>query len=138
MKNDVDLIRGRLTASLLIVDDSASTRLILKTILGKFHKVYLATDGIEAISTLNENPAIDLILLDVYMPVLGGMDTIRHLKRNSPKLLKDKKVIVMSAWSEEKLVKEARQLKADGWLCKPVQKEEVLKLVHTLIGRIQA
>ena len=35
-KNDVDLIRGKLMASLLIVDDSASTRLILKTILAKF------------------------------------------------------------------------------------------------------
>ena len=37
-KNDVDLIRGKLMASLLIVDDSASTRLILKTILAKFHQ----------------------------------------------------------------------------------------------------
>lgn len=125
-------------ASLLIVDDSASTRLILKTILGKDHKVYLANDGIEAISTLTQNPEIDLIILDVYMPVLGGMDTIRHLKKNSPKLLKDKKMIVMSALSGEKLIKEARQLKADGWLCKPVQKKEVLSLVSTLISRLQS
>lgn len=121
-------------AKILVVDDEPSTRILLKAFLSEEYQVILAKDGIECISILNQDPSISLVLIDVNMPVLGGMDAIKYIKSQCPGY-KKKPIIVMSSQSTEENIHEAKKLKANGWLNKPLQKNEVLTFVNQLLKK---
>ena len=64
---------------LLIVDDSATDRLIIKNMLSEYD-VLTARDGQEAIGLIQAEPDIDLIILDLNMPVMDGFEVLEKLK----------------------------------------------------------
>ena len=61
---------------ILIVDDAEFNREILKEFLGEAHSYLEAENGIQAIRILEENPEIDLMLLDVNMPQMNGFEVL--------------------------------------------------------------
>ncbi len=79
-------------ANILVVDDEAPVRNLLKDVLGKEgYTVFTAETGVEA-STLYHSNDIDLIITDLVMPEKGGIDLIMELKKQDP----DLKVIAIS------------------------------------------
>lgn len=119
---------------ILVVDDDPTTRYRLQRILAKKYKIQFAADGIECLSQLNTDPNIDLIIIDVSMPILGGLETIDYIKKNGSSKLKNKPIFVMSSHRNMEYLQKAKKLKANAWLTKPPSKRDVLNFVDQFIA----
>jgi two-component system chemotaxis response regulator CheY len=108
---------------ILIVDDSKTTCVILEDILREdgFENIIHVSSGQEALMTyVKEQP--DLVLLDIIMPEMNGMDVLKQLDKNA-------KVIIVSAIGQDSVIKQAKELGALDYLIKPLDKEEVIKKI---------
>ncbi len=106
------------TGHILVVDDNGVNRLKLQRVLQlEGHEVALAQDGQQALAVV-ENTPIDLVLLDIVMPVLDGYGVLSKMKA-SPEL-RDIPVIVVSAIDEQESAVRCIEIGADDYLIKPV------------------
>lgn len=111
----------------LCVDDSATLRKILAmTLKGAGHQCAEAENGQLALQYLEANK-VDCIILDVNMPVMGGVDFLRE--RASRPAIKKIPVIVLTTESDQALVGTVRELGANGFLAKPFQKADLLDAI---------
>lgn len=111
---------------ILVVDDSADIRNLLRDILGQEeHEVIAAKDGAQALEIMLLKPP-DLVLLDVMMPVKDGFSVLKDMKARG---LADIKVIVLTAKSSESDWLRGYKLGADHYLTKPFELDELLDAV---------
>jgi DNA-binding NtrC family response regulator len=117
--------------SILAVDDEESFLSILKTILeeeGYF--VHTATDGAAAINVLQTLP-FDLVLLDVKMPRVDGIEVLRFVKER----YLDTQVIMLTGVSDIKIAVECMQLGAYTYISKPYATDELLAIIDRALER---
>jgi len=114
-------------AKILVADDSQFMRTTLKDILTEDgHEVIEAADGKEALEQFEaEKP--DLILLDIIMPEVDGMEVLKKIGKTA-------KIIVISAVGQEKMVDDAKELGALDYIVKPFDNKKVLEVVKRTIG----
>ncbi|TCP61370.1 two-component system chemotaxis response regulator CheY [Rhodovulum bhavnagarense] len=103
----------------MIVDDAAMMRLYISSFINSqkgFKVAAQAANGEEALEKLLENPDIDLVLLDIEMPVMDGLEFLRHARPNT-----SAKICVLSsvAVSGSKHAAKVRELGADAVVAKP-------------------
>ena len=112
-------------AKLLIVDDESDIREFARNFFKKRHiDVFVASGGRQALDlAAQENP--DLILLDVRMEEMTGIEVLRQLRQSKPSV----KVIMVSGVEEEETIKEANALGVIGYIHKPFILEELEKIV---------
>jgi len=117
---------------IMIVDDSALMRASLKANLemGGF-KVEFAGDGVLALSQLKSGVKPDLIITDVNMPNMGGLELIKNLRtlpgfRFTP-------VLVLTTESVQAKKDEAKKHGATGWLVKPVSGPDLIKVIKQVL-----
>ncbi|WP_421717228.1 response regulator [Arcobacter arenosus] len=120
MKND-DL------QTILIVDDDAKNLQIAMKIL-KDYKVLFAQSGKKALELLDKNPNIDLILLDVIMPVMNGYETCKEITNNEK--YKNIPIIFSTVKDDEKDIIQGFELGAVDYIVKPFYPEVLLKRVQ--------
>ena len=115
--------------TVLVVEDDFCYSHSLQILLKSFGcEVMLAFDGEEGINVLNQNKEkIDLILLDIRMPIKSGIDFL--VEANAENLLSDIPVYIQSNESIEK-IDEAISIGASGYINKPYIKTEILKLIR--------
>ncbi len=112
--------------SILIVDDHENMQTTLRDILeDEGYQVVTASSGAEAIEWCHQQK-FDVILMDVRMPDLNGVEVFRRIKN----LAEGARVIMMSAYSVEDLKREALKEGAIAFLQKPLDVEMVLKLIE--------
>ena len=104
-------------AKILIVDDSAENRGIIKGLLGESHTIYLAKDGSQALR-LARTRVPDLILMDVVMPVTDGYEACRILKGDS--LTADIPIIFLTSLDETDDETRGLELGAVDYITKPI------------------
>ena len=110
--------------TILVVDDEKNLRRILRDALeAEGHLVHEAGSGSEALEQFGKS-AFDLVLLDLILPDLNGLQVLRRLKRDAAEV----PVIIMTAFSEVQSAVEAMKAQAADYLCKPFDLDE-LKLV---------
>lgn len=114
-------------ASILVMDDEAVIRTWLSTVLQSAgYTVLEASNGREGLQVYRQKP-VDLVLVDLLMPELNGLDTIMELTRE----FLDVKVIATSGLAaDHDIPKTARLLGAQQTLPKPFGMEELLKAVR--------
>ena len=114
--------------TILIVDDDAGIRQLLTVFLEhNGYNALNATNGVEALSQLQQNfPLPQLILLDLMMPVMDGA-AFRQAQQRDPQLAAIP-VVVLSA--DETLAEQAPTLRADAYIPKPIDFEALLPLVE--------
>lgn len=113
---------------ILVIEDSAAERDVLCTIIRtRGFPVLEAKHGGEALSLLRENDGVCLIITDVLMPVLGGIDFIKKIKANEK--YKSIPIIISSASADKKHVVAARSLGISGWLVKPIGPAKIDKIL---------
>jgi len=111
----------------LIVDDEEVLRDVLETVLVREgFDVVLAASGEEALSVLDGDDAIDLVILDVMLPGISGIDTLRAVRISNPQL----PVIVITAFSSIDGAIEAMKHGAFHYIPKPFKNEEVILTVN--------
>jgi chemotaxis response regulator CheB len=103
----------------MVVDDAAMMRLYISSFLRslpEFEMAAQANNGKEALEKLSEHPDLDLILLDIEMPVMDGLEFLRHAK-----LKTRAKICMLSSVtvSGSPIAAKARELGADGVVSKP-------------------
>jgi len=102
-------------SSIMIVDDEPDILIVLGEFLSKEgFRVLTAKDGRQAIDKVKEN-GIDLILLDMAMPDMNGIETLREIKKIKP----DVSVIMITAYRDAEKVVEAFRLGAYDCIFKP-------------------
>ena len=115
---------------ILIVDDDPDIRKVLSLLLKDSYFVAEAADGAEAVSYLRANPDTDLVVLDVMMPGMDGLETCEKLREfsNAP-------VLFLTAKSAERDRVAAYQSGGDDFLSKPFSQAELLAKVSSLLRR---
>ena len=118
--------------NVLVVDDEKSLRdFILRNLEIRGYKVRTAGNGLEALAIF-ESDFIDLVILDVMMPNMDGLETIRRIREKSTV-----PVIILSALGEEQDKVRALNLGADDYLSKPFGVQELLARVRAVQRRAQ-
>ncbi len=105
---------------ILIVDDDAGHRLMLKATLSEDYDIFEATDGDEAIRMVEEQ-FFDLIMLDLKMKNVDGIEALRRIKQISPAI----PVLIMTAYASVKTAVEGLKLGAFDYMVKPLDMDEV-------------
>ena len=115
----------------LIVDDAAFMRMMIKDILSKngYDVVGEADNGVRAVEKYKELTP-DLVLMDITMPEMNGIDAIKNIKAIDP----GAKVVMCSAMGQQAMVIESIQAGARDFIVKPFQADRVLEAVRKVIG----
>jgi len=113
---------------ILVVDDEKSIHSYLQRKFSKLgYSVYIAEDGEEALSqAFSLLP--DLVLLDIKIPKLNGIEVCKRLKSNDG--TKDIPVLMLSAKAQSEEIEEGLNAGADKYLCKPIGFPDILKEVR--------
>jgi DNA-binding NtrC family response regulator len=118
------------TNQILIVDDNPHMSSLLSDILDFFdYKAVGASDGEAALKALTEK-SFDMVITDLRMPKMGGMDLLRTLKARFPQL----PVVVITGFGTDSSRSDAFAAHADGFLPKPFKVEEIKELLKTHLG----
>lgn len=117
--------------SILVVDDAAFMRMMIKDILVKnsFDIAGEASDGVLALQKYQEAKP-DAVILDITMPNMDGLETLIELKKIDP----NAKVIMCSAMGQESMVIDAIKSGASDFIVKPFQGDRIVKAVQKVLG----
>ncbi|WP_247886744.1 response regulator [Azospirillum sp. SYSU D00513] len=124
----------------LLVEDESFTRKLIARMLGdlKVRAVFEASDGVMALDRLARNaPDIDVIICDLEMPRMGGLDLLHALRTATGNAHADCPVIVLTAHSEADTVKRAIAYGISGYLVKPVSKQDLVKRLTFAMQKIR-
>jgi two-component system response regulator VanR len=117
--------------SLLYVEDNKRVLNSVKPIFEKlFSKLHLAIDGIEALEIFKREH-IDVIITDLDMPNLGGIELIKEIRRDNKQI----SIIVLTAHSDTDSLLEASNLQIDGYVIKPITLSKILTPLSNAIQR---
>ncbi len=118
-------------SNILIVDDEQSYRQLLSLVFdGEGHSIRTASNGREALDLLQTEPA-DVIISDVKMPDMDGIEMLRAVREKLP----DLGVILMTAFASVETAREAFKLGADDFIQKPFDVEELKLIVRKTLDR---
>lgn len=122
-----------MTASILTVDDSASIRVTIKIALtGAGYTVAEAENGADGIAKANAGN-FDLIITDLNMPVMDGLTMIEELRKMPAHA--GVPIIFLTTESDEGMKQRAKAAGATGWLTKPFNPEQLVKIAKKVLGR---
>ncbi len=117
--------------NILLVDDEPGMLRYIRTLLEvDDHKVQTASTGEEAVEHVQKGMQPDLVLLDLLMPGIDGLQTLEQLRRLKPGL----KVVMLSCVNDTRKVVQAMRLGAIDYLTKPFQKAELDAVIGQCVG----
>ncbi|WP_035289806.1 response regulator [Clostridium sp. KNHs214] len=120
-----------MSSKVLIVDDAAFMRMMIKDILEKngFEVVGEASNGIKAVEIYKaEKP--DVVTMDITMPDMDGIEAVKAIKNIDPAA----KVIMCSAMGQQTMVMDAIKAGAKDFIVKPFQADRVLEAIKKVLG----
>jgi len=121
-----------MSGAILTVDDSVSIRQAIKlTLSGAGFKVEEAENGAEGLKKA-EAGDFRLILTDLNMPVMNGLDMIQEIRRRG--ILVGVPIVFLSTESDAEFKAQAKAAGATGWLTKPFLPDQLLRIVTKVLG----
>ena len=115
---------------ILVVDDSTTILKFVEGILQEHYKVALVKSGELALAYLKENP-VDMVLLDIYMPLMDGFETFQRIKELEPKC--DVPVVFFTAGVEAEIEVRALAMGAKDFIRKPFVPQVMLNRIHNIL-----
>jgi len=115
---------------ILVVDDAGFMRKMVQSHLSKagYNTFIEAEDGLRAVAMYEEN-APDLVIMDITMPNMDGIEALRRIKQMDP----NAKVVMCSAMGQESMVMEAIKLGALDFIVKPFKPERIVQTVSKIL-----
>jgi len=122
-----------MSASILAVDDSASIRVAIKIALsGAGYAVTEAVNGADGVSKAHAG-RFDLIVTDLNMPVMDGLTMIETLRQSPAQM--GVPIIFLTTESDAALKQRANAAGATGWLTKPFDPDQLVKVIKKVLGQ---
>ena len=115
---------------ILVAEDEDSNYELVRIVLSKRYRLLRAVNGIEAV-TLCEDEHPDMILMDIRMPGLNGLDATRIIKEVSH----DIPVVALSAYAFDENIREAKAAGCDDFMAKPFRVEDLLDMVEKYVKK---
>lgn len=116
-------------STILIIDDEPGIRTVLSDIYeDEKYEVFTAGDGYEGIAILRDN-AVDLVILDILLPKMGGIDVLKEIKKTYP----DIEVIIISGHANVDIAVRAIKLGAFDFVEKPLSMEKIITLTRNAL-----
>ena len=113
---------------ILIADDDLPQRMILRMALeGRGYIVYEAEDGKAALDILRDDPEIRIIITDLYMPLLDGIELTRQVRKQERRYTY---IIILTGSDDRSMVIKSLAAGADDYLLKPILEEELYLRIH--------
>jgi two-component system chemotaxis response regulator CheY len=118
---------------ILVVDDSRTVRQQLGGLLTEAgYEVVQAADGVEGIETIATTPDLSLVICDVNMPKMSGVDMVAHVKQDAKNA--SLQVLMLTTEGQPELITRAKAAGARGWIMKPYKQDLLLATVRKLAG----
>lgn len=116
---------------ILIVDDAAFMRMMIKDTLSKngYTELFEASDGAQAVDHYRELKP-DLVIMDITMPNKDGIEALREIRAEDP----SSKIVMCSAMGQEAMVVEAIRLGALDFIVKPFKPDRIVQTVQKILG----
>ena len=114
---------------ILVAEDEDSNYELVRIVLQKRYRLLRAKNGIEAV-TLSEDEHPNLILMDIRMPDMNGLDATRIIKEVNH----DIPIVALSAYAFEENIREAKEAGCDEFMAKPFRVEDLLDVVRKYVG----
>ncbi len=120
---------------ILVIDDSESVRESIRlTVTNAGYEVEMAGDGSDALRRLKNNESFSLVITDIFMPEIDGIELVEKLKADQP----DMKIIAFSAGGmglkSSEMLEVAKEMGADFVLEKPFTDDQLIGHIKQLIG----
>jgi two-component system nitrogen regulation response regulator NtrX len=113
----------------LVVDDEQGIRQVLQDVLGdEGHQVVTVEDGFQALEIL-EKEAVDLVILDVWLPNMGGIDVLKRVRKGWP----DIEVVIISGHANINMAVQAVKIGAFDFLEKPLSLDKTITVVENAL-----
>jgi len=117
-------------AKVLLVDDAAFMRMRCAKVLTKMgHSVVEAENGLQALDVFDRE-APELVLLDITMPEMDGLEALKQIKKRSP----NAKVAMVSAMGQQDMVLEAIKSGAADFVLKPFDEDRLISAIEKLLS----
>ena len=118
---------------IIVVDDSSSVRSqVGDAIIDAGYEVVEACDGRDALLKIEQNADAVLLISDIHMPNLSGIDMLERLRELGTR--PDLPIVMLTTEANAKLMARAKAAGAKGWIVKPFKSELLLAAVHKLAG----
>jgi len=114
--------------TILVAEDEDSNYELVKIVLQKRYRLVRAHNGIEAVQ-LHEDEHPDLILMDIRMPSMNGLDATRIIKEVSH----DTPIVALSAYAFDENIREAKAAGCDEFMAKPFRVENLIEMVRKYV-----
>ena len=117
---------------ILIVDDSESIRSLLKYNLeASGYDTIVAKDGLEALQIIKNFEGLNLLLTDLHMPNMNGLELIENVRKNDE--FKYLPILFLTTETNINMKQRARDAGATGWIIKPFQAEKLIKTIRKVL-----
>jgi two-component system, chemotaxis family, chemotaxis protein CheY len=118
--------------TILVVDDSESIREIVGfTLENEGFNVLFGENGQDALKHLNKEPIIDLIVTDLHMPVMNGIEFIKLVRNNRE--YKSVPILFLTTESQTAKKMEAKEAGATGWIIKPFVPAKLIEAINKVM-----
>ena len=115
---------------ILVADDQEGIRSLLKEILEENYTVLVAKNGPEAVEIVKDQP-VDLVLLDIKMTGMSGLEALSLMKKVKPKVL----VLMISGFDDPETLSQVMNRGAQGYLLKPFEIEDMLNTIEDVLKK---
>ncbi len=120
-----------MSKKVIVVDDSRTARQQVRSALqGAGYEIVEAVDGNDGIVKLSENADASLVLCDVNMPNMNGIEMLESVKRTGAGFT----FVMLTTEAEPEIVRRAKASGAKGWIVKPFNSDLLLSAVRKLVG----
>jgi two-component system chemotaxis response regulator CheY len=122
-----------MSATILTVDDSSSLRMAVRIALtGAGYTVTEANDGMEGLTKAGAQ-RFDMIITDLNMPRMDGLTMIREIRKSGKQT--GVPIIFLTTESDDGIKGQAKAAGATGWLVKPFNADQLVKIARKVLGR---
>jgi len=116
---------------IIIVDDIFTNRLLISEIVKSMgHSILEAENGREALEMLQNEGKIDLVLMDIEMPVMNGIETTRYIRESMPFPVNQVPVVALTAHNPKLFFEDFQDVGFNRLLTKPYSLEKLMKLIN--------
>jgi two-component system chemotaxis response regulator CheY len=119
--------------NIITVDDSASVRQMVSfTLKGAGYEVMEACDGKDALAKLSAGSKADMVITDLNVPNMNGIELIKALRANPA--YKFVPIVLLTTESQDSKKQEGKAAGATGWIVKPFKPDQLLSVIKKVLG----